>query len=155
MVNRMCRREVLHTVGCSVHRKPYIIHKKFHKFGNGLHTKSHLNPKPNHLTKATYTNIHIQSTLPLLSSSAYPSAGTPIPFSPSQTSPGALLFPLTSPSRCAPGDSAGPWRSSVCPPGASAALLSPGGALMSHRAVLLHSVTAQSLDLLLLTGPLH
>lgn len=174
----MCRREVCNTLGCSVHRKPYIIHNKWSKVSYVwkwhyillkvflyliIHLPSfYLNPTltPKQIIKQQRQNAeifsfgHIWSILPLQFSSAYPSAGTPIPSSPRRTSPAARLSPLTSPSHCAPGDSAGPWLSSVCPPGASAALPSPGGVLMSRRSVLERSVTPRSQELPL-TGPLH
>lgn len=124
---------------------------------NFYSTQSKLKPQPQtswNLSKNwKYSNSRV-IFLPLLFSSAYLSAGCPTPSFPRQTSPAARLSLVTSPSHCVPGDSAGPLLSSVCLPGASAALPSPGGALRSHCAVLDCSAESQCQDLLL-TGPFH
>lgn len=74
--------------------------------------------------------------VPPLFSSACPSAGSPTLASPRRTSPAARLSPSASPSRCAPGGSAGPWLLNACRPGSSAALPSPCGASSSRSSTL-------------------
>ncbi len=114
-------------------------------------TKIQLQPQTKSLNPDKMRSIliqtHTQDTLPLQFSSAYPSAGSPTPSFQHQTSLAARLSPLTSPSHCAPSGSAGPWLLSVCPPGASAALPSPGAALRFHCSALECSVMPQSQDL--------
>lgn len=147
--------DVFTIVSYSEHRKPYHACKEIYKFGKKkrfyilfhyLHIQLLLQKRQtkslNLDNNCCHTDTHMQGASPLLSSFAYPSAGSPTPSSPRRTSPAARLSPSTSLLHWAPGDSAGPWQSSVCRPGASAALPSLGGALRSRRVALGRAVLA-------------
>lgn len=139
IANRMWRREVFTIVRQSECTMPHIIYENtFHETSGLVLSNLILNLDRNE--NCSHTDVHSQRTLPLLFCSAYPLAGSPTPSSPCQTSPAARLSLLTSPFHCAPGDSAGPWPLSACPPGASAALPSPAGMPRSRRSALVHTV---------------